>query len=96
MIWLPFCSATVSTTTVPSSACLTVPVTVTSCSGKPMPRNWTESRFSARGSPPAAALFARATWAIVQRPCRMQPGSPADFANSGSVWIGLGSPEASA
>ena len=30
-----------------------------------MPRNWTDSRLSERGSPPAAATFARATWAIV-------------------------------
>ena len=39
MIWLPPCSATVSTITWPSEASRTVPVTTTSCSGTPMPRN---------------------------------------------------------
>ena len=38
-----------------------------------MPRNWTERRLSDLGSPPAIAVFARATWAIIQRPWRMLP-----------------------
>src|SRR3954466_1163039 len=54
------CSATVSTTTRSPSTDLTVPETTISCSGKPIPRNWTFSRFSARGSPPASAALALA------------------------------------
>ena len=55
---------TVSTTTDSSSAFFTVPLTTISCSGKPIPRNWTASRRSLRGSPPAACCIARATCAI--------------------------------
>ena len=65
MIFLPPCSASAAITTRPSRSSLTEPVTVISCSGKPIPRNWTDSRFRLRGSPPAAFTFARATWAIV-------------------------------
>jgi hypothetical protein len=61
MIFLPDCSAAVSTTIRPPSASFTVPVTTISCSGSPIPRNWTDSRRSARGSPPTAAVLARAT-----------------------------------
>ena len=48
----------------PSETDLTVPVTTISCSGKPIPRNWTDNRFSRRGSSPAAASAARATCAM--------------------------------
>ena len=34
--------------------------------------------------------------AIVQSPWMMIPGKPIDLANSSSVWIGIGSPLASA
>src|SRR4051794_5790544 len=61
-----------------------------------MPRNWTERRLRARGSPSASWALPLATWAIIQRPCRMLPGSPTALANSGSMWIGLKSPEAPA
>src|SRR4051794_19952522 len=61
-----------------------------------MPRNWTERRLRARGSPSASWALPRATCAIIQRPCRMLPGSPTAFANSGSMWIGLKSPDAPA
>ena len=55
MIWLPDCSATVSTIARPSATSRTVPLTTTSCSGRPMPRNWTFSRFK-RSGPPAASV----------------------------------------
>ena len=72
------------------------PVTRISASGLPIPRNCTDKRFRDRGSPPAACVAARATWAIEYRPWRMLPGRPTPFANSGSMWIGLKSPDAPA
>jgi len=57
--------------------------------------NWTESDFSASGSP-AASPWTRATCAIVHRPWRIFDGSSTERANSSSRWIGLKSPEAPA
>ena len=73
----------------------TVPVTTISSPSTPMPRNWTDSRFSASG-PPAASVWARATCAIVHSPCRIRPGRPTLVANCSSMWIGLKSPDAPA
>jgi hypothetical protein len=56
--------ATVSITARPSPSSTTVPLTVISCSGKPIPRNCTDRRLSFVESP-AASPLARATWAIV-------------------------------
>jgi hypothetical protein len=95
MIALPSCSATAWTIATPSRTSATLAVTTISRSGSPMPRNWTPRRLSACG-PPAAAVWARATWAIVQRPCRILPGRPTWRANSSSMWIGLKSPDAPA
>src|SRR5262249_17524232 len=79
MICLPSCSATVSISAWDPLSSRTVPLTTTSCSGTPMPRNCTESRLRCTG-PPAASACARATCAIVHRPCRMRPGSPTALA----------------
>src|SRR3954469_10281652 len=89
-------AASVDITARPSETDVTSPVTTISCSGKHMPRNCTDSRFTRRGSPPAAACAARATCAIPYSPCRMFDGSPTACANSRSMWIGLKSPDAPA
>ena len=95
MMRRPSWNASASTVATPSATSLTVALTASSCSGKPMPRNWIERLRSASGPSPAA-LTARATWAIIHRPWRMRPGRPTDWANSSSMWIGLKSPEAPA
>src|SRR4051794_16294662 len=96
MMRLSPCAASAFVTTRPFSASRTEAWTTISCSGIPMPRNWTFRRRSARGSPPAASVCALATWAIEYRPCRMFCGRPTALANSGSMWIGLKSPDAPA
>jgi hypothetical protein len=95
MIALPSCSAIVCTTATPSRTSWTVPVTVISRSGRPMPRNCTCSLRRLCGPPPAS-VCARATCAIVHRPCRILPGRPTCLAKSSSMWIGLKSPDAPA
>ena len=73
----------------------TVEVTTISCSGTPIPRNWTDEARSALG--PAGRLGLRAR-DLGHRPQPVQdPAGQADrAANSSSMWIGLKSPDAPA
>ena len=64
MIALPPWVQTVSTIATPPSTDVTLPVTVSSSSGTPIPRNCTFRRRSDAGPPPAS-VTARAICAIV-------------------------------
>ena len=74
MIAVPSCTASASTTAMPSSTDATRPVTTISCSGSPMPRNWTlealERRRAAAGRLRRGAGDERHRVEAVQDPTR--------------------------